>query len=82
MVTCSLDALKKSSKRKGIRIKNGKKSRYYSKLYTVERTRESNSQDDEFLALALYLVARITLTLIFFSNVIQLKLVTKRLSTY
>ena len=49
MVTCSLDALKKSSKRKEMRIKNGKISRYYSKLYTVERRRESNSQDDEIL---------------------------------
>ena len=49
MVTCSLNALKKSSKRKEMRIKNGKKSRYYSKLYTVERRRESNSQDDEIL---------------------------------
>ena len=45
MVTCSLDALKKSSKKKEMRIKR-KKSRCYNKLYTVERRQD---QDDEML---------------------------------
>ena len=40
MVTCSLDALKKSWRRKDMRIKR-KKSRCYNKLYTVERRQES-----------------------------------------
>ena len=40
MVTCSLDALKKSWRRKDMRIKM-KKSRCYNKLYTVERRQES-----------------------------------------
>ena len=41
MVTCSLDALKKSSKRKEIRIKKEKVD-CYNKLYTVEIRQESN----------------------------------------
>ena len=40
MVTCSLDALKKSWRRKDMRIKR-KKSRCYNKLYAVERRQES-----------------------------------------
>ena len=41
MVTCSFDALKKSWKRKDVRIKR-KKSRCYNKLYTVDKRQESN----------------------------------------
>ena len=40
MLTCSLDALKKSCRRKDMRIKR-KKSRCYNKLHTAERRQES-----------------------------------------
>ena len=42
MVTCSLDTLKKSWRRKDMRIKR-EKSRCYNKLYTVEKRQESKS---------------------------------------
>ena len=48
MVTCSLDAFKKSCRRKDMRIKR-KKSRCYNKLYTVEGRKESKRSDDETL---------------------------------
>ena len=46
MVTYSLDASKKSSKRKEWEWKR-KKSRCYNKLYTVEKDRKVKYQDDE-----------------------------------
>ena len=54
MVSCSLDALKKSSKKKETRIK-----KEIVKIVTTERV-----WDDEFLTLALDLMARITPPLI------------------
>ena len=45
MVTCSLDALKNSSKRKEKR----KKWRCYNKLFTVERRQESKRSNCEII---------------------------------
>ena len=56
LVTCSLDALKKSSKRKEIRIKKENvevlqqtiyiKKKCYNKLYTLKRRQESKRYQD------------------------------------
>ena len=55
MVTCSLDTLKKPSKRKEMRIKT---------IYSRKETGKQNIKMVKFLALTLYLLARITLNLI------------------
>ena len=48
MVTCSLDALEKSSKRKEMTIKK-EKVEVFNKLCTVERRQKVTDQDDEIL---------------------------------
>ena len=65
MVTCSLDALKKSWRRKDMRIKR-KNLRCCNKIYTVERRQESKRSRwwNSWLWLCTYLLARIALTLI------------------
>ena len=60
MVTCCLDVLKNSLKRKDMTIKR-KTLRCYNKLYTVERRQTGKTK---ILALTLYLLDRITLNLI------------------
>ena len=55
MVTCSLDTLKKPSKRKEMRIKT---------IYSRKETGKQKIKMMEFLALTLYLLVSITLTLI------------------
>ena len=57
MVTCSLDALKKTSNRKKMRIN-------MEKVKVLQQTIYSRKEMMKFLALTSYLVARITLTLI------------------
>ena len=58
MVICSLDALKESSKKKKTKIKVLQQA-----SYRKENTK-LKAWNDEFFTLTLYLLARITLTLI------------------
>ena len=60
MVTCSLDALKKSS----MRTKREKVELSQQTIYSRMETGKKKIGKMKFLALTLYLVARITLTLI------------------
>ena len=69
MVTCSLDALKNSSK-KETRIKKEIKEVLQQTSYRKKRTGNQKIEIMKFLALTLYLLARITLTLISFSAII------------
>ena len=64
MVTCSLDALKKSSKRKEMRIKKEKVEVLQQTIYSRKETGMWKIGMIKLLALTLYLLARITLTLI------------------
>ena len=64
MVSCSLDALKKSSKRKEMRIKKEKIEVLQQTVYSRKETGKQKIGMMKFLALILYLVVRITLTLI------------------
>ena len=63
IVTGSLDALKKSSNRKEMRVKKEKVQ--VLQQTTVERRQKIKDQDDEILGFDLYLMVRITLTLLF-----------------
>ena len=64
MVTCSLDALKKSLKRKEMRMKKEKSEMSQQTAYSREETGEQKIGMMKILALTLYLLARMTLTLI------------------
>ena len=64
MVICSLDALKKSLKRKEMRMKKEKSEMSQQTAYSREETGEQKIGMMKILALTLYLLARITLTLI------------------
>ena len=65
MVTCSLDALKKSSKRKEMIIKKEKvEVLQQTIIYSRKKIGKKKIGMMRFLALTLYLVAIITLTLI------------------
>ena len=71
MVICSLDALKKSSKKKETRIKKEIVEVLQQTLYRRKRAGKLKIGMMKFLALTLYLSARITLTLISFSAIIS-----------
>ena len=64
MVTCSLDALEKSSKKKETRIKKEIVEVLEQARYRRKRTGEVKIGMMKFFALTVYLLARITLTLI------------------
>ena len=64
MVTCSLDALKKSSKRKRMSTKREKVEVLQQTTYSKKEAEKEKIEMMKFLALTLHLVARITLTLI------------------
>ena len=64
MVICSLDVLKKSSKKKETRIKKEILEELQQASYRRKRTGKLKIGMMKFLALTLYLLARITLTLI------------------
>ena len=64
MVICSLDALKKSSKKKETRIKKEILEELQQASYRRKRKGKLKIGMMKFLALTLYLLARITLTLI------------------
>ena len=64
MVICSLDALKKSLERKEMRMKKEKAEMSQQTTYSREETGEQKIGMMKILALTLYLLARITLTLI------------------
>ena len=64
MATCSLDALKKSLKRKDTRIKKEKVEVLQRTIYSREETGKLKTGMTKFLTLTLYLVVRIALTLI------------------
>ena len=64
MVICSLDALKKSSKKKEMRIMKKIAEVLQQASYRRKRTGNLKIGMIKFLALTLYLLARITLTLI------------------
>ena len=71
MVICSLDALKKSSKKKQTRIKKEIVDMLQQASYRRRRTGKLKIGMMKFLALTLYLLARITLTLISSSAIID-----------
>ena len=64
MVSCSLDAMKKSSKKKETRMKKEIVEVLQQPSYRKKRTGNYKIGMMKFLALTLYLLARITLTLI------------------
>ena len=64
MVTCSLDALKKSWKRKEMSIKKEKVEMLQQSKYSRKEIGKWKKGMMKFLALTLYMVARLTLTLI------------------
>ena len=64
MVTCSLDALKKSLRRKESRIKNEKNEVLQQRIYGRKKTEKQKIEMMKFLAMTLYLLARTALTLI------------------
>ena len=64
MVTCSSDATKKSSKKKQMRIKKEIIEMFQKLSYRKKRRRNCKIRMMKFLALTLYLLARIILTLI------------------
>ena len=70
MVICSLDALKKSSKKKETRIKKEVVDVLQQASYRRKRTGKLKIGIMKFLALTMNLLARVTLTLISFSAVI------------
>ena len=70
MVICSLDALKKSSKKKETKIKKEIVEVLQQASYRRKRTGKLKIGMMKFLALTLYLLARITLTLISSSAII------------
>ena len=71
MVICSLDALKKSSKKKQTRIKKEIVDMLQQASYRRRRTGKLKIGMMKFLALTLYLLARMTLTLISSSAIID-----------
>ena len=71
MVICSLDALKKSSKKKQTRIKKEIVDMLQQASYRRRRTGKLKIGMMKFLALTLYLLVRITLTLISSSAIID-----------
>ena len=71
MVICSLDALKKSSKKKQTRTKKEIVDMLQQASYRRRRTGKLKIGMMKFLALTLYLLARITLTLISSSAIID-----------
>ena len=71
MVICSLDALKKSSKKEETRIKKEIVEVLQQALYRRERTGKLKIGMLKFLALTLDFLARITLTLISSSAIIS-----------
>ena len=70
MVICSLDALEKSSKKKETRIKKEIAEVLQQPSYRKKRLANFKIRVMKFLALTLYLLARITLTLISSSAII------------
>ena len=70
MVTCSLDALKKSSKKKEMRMNKEIVEVLQQPSYHKKRTGNEKVGMMKFLALTLYLLVRITLTLISSSAII------------
>ena len=64
MFTCSLDALKKSSKWKEMRMKNEKVEMLQQTIYSRKEIGKQKIGMMKILALTLYLLARITLALI------------------
>ena len=64
MVTFSLDALKKTSKKKEMGIKQEKVEGLQQTIYSIKETGKQKIEMMKFLSLTLYLVTRITLTLI------------------
>ena len=70
MVICSLDALKKSSKQKETRIKKEIVEVLQQASYRRKRTGKLKIRMRKLLVLTLYLLARITLTLISSSTII------------
>ena len=70
MVICSLDALKKSSKRKETRIKKEIVEVLQQASYRRKRIGKLKIEMMKFLALTLYLLVRITRTLISSSAII------------
>ena len=71
MVICSLDALKKSSKKKQTRIKKEIVDMLQQASYRRRRAGKLKIGMMKFLALTFYLLARITLTLISSSAIID-----------
>ena len=69
MVICSLDVFKKSSKKKETRIKKEIVEVLQQASYSKKRTGKLKIGMIKFLAFTLYLLARITLTLISFSAI-------------
>ena len=70
MVTWSLDALKKSSKREEMRIKKEKVDVLQQTIYSGKKTGTTKIEMIKFLALTLYSCARIILILISASAII------------
>ena len=70
MVICSLDALKESSKKRETKIKKEISEVLQQASYRKKRTGNQKIGVKKFLALTLYLLARITLTLILSSAMI------------
>ena len=70
MVICSLDALKKSSKKKETKIKKEIVEVLQQASYRRKRTGKLKIGMMKFLGLTLYLLARVTLTLISCSAII------------
>ena len=69
MVTCSSDATKKSSKKNQTRIKKETVEVLQQRSYRKKRRGNRKIGMMKFLALTLYLLARITLTLILSSAI-------------
>ena len=70
MVICSLDALKESSKKRETKIKKEISEVFQQASYRKKRTGNQKIGLKKFLALTLYLLARIALTLILSSAII------------